>query len=958
MTYISKKRGLHALAACLAMVFTTAAGQTARATELPQTYYETREVVTISKNVTYEKSRTVTSDGLLDVHILRVPLNDPYIHLETVQSQTGLGLRETTSALVNAANGIAGVNGDFFISDGKYSMPVGLSVANGTQAATASTNKDAMRYASFLLTNTGSAFIEYVRTEINVLFDGAPVMPIVAFNRLATFNNPVYLDNSTMADTAQLDARNPALYKIIVENGIVTRISEKGETVTLPANGFIIVQDEAAFKFYKTETLLHKRAEAIFRPSVDTSAIQTAISGAGKILANGEPIADGHIVTGRQPRTAIGISRDGQTAILMVVDGRTHSIGATHDELAALLLREGAYNAMHLDGGGSSGMAVQAPGEADASMVNRPSDGAQRAVVNALSVQNNAPVGTMERLIVEPAADTAAKGIPLALDVYGLDAYAHRVEIPLSDIRLSASEGAAIQNGSFVAQKSGVHTIQAEYGGFTAQAAVTGVEIAALTYTGAPINIAQDGTRALSFTGASGDGFTVTPDAAFLQYEVFPASIGEVINGVFRVTGAGAGYVQCRLGSAVTYIPVRTASVVSPLDPLDGAIPVTFSANPPDTVVGVAMYAADLDPGRMGEQQSVLGSAAGTAQPDNALTLTYLFPQSSATQAAYAVLGDGVTTNADGFRVSVYGTGSGHWIRGLVVDAKGQNHFLTFTERADFEGWQDLDAMLPASAARPVTLTHLYAASLSESAPNLYRLAFNNLRALTNLDTSGVTVELPADSTAQDEMQVAFYDNGANADVTILGKLWHAEGSHSHPDYAAERKQAITAALRGASTVLYAGAADLKPETNNANIRSNPGAYGMAQVNGVTLFTMASAGGGFTIADASQWSYIAADLQAAQTNIVVIQTDINPLDFKHKQETELFHELLLANANGKTIFVVSASGTSTWAEAREGIRYINLGCMYDRASPNAGFAILRLRVQNGAVKFGLEPLWP
>ncbi len=58
----------------------------------------------------------------------------------------------------------------------------------------------------------------------------------------------------------------------------------------------------------------------------------------------------------RQPRTAVGLTEDRKTLLLLVVDGRQsrRSAGATLDELAELLAAEGAYSAVNFDGGGSS----------------------------------------------------------------------------------------------------------------------------------------------------------------------------------------------------------------------------------------------------------------------------------------------------------------------------------------------------------------------------------------------------------------------------------------------------------------------------------------------------------------------------------------------------------------------------------------------------------------------------
>ncbi len=84
----------------------------------------------------------------------------------------------------------------------------------------------------------------------------------------------------------------------------------------------------------------------------------------------------------RHPRSAIGISRDSTTLVFVVVDGRrAWSVGMSLVELADQLLALGAYQAMNLDGGGSSTLWVRG------TIVNYPSDPAgERAVGNALIV--------------------------------------------------------------------------------------------------------------------------------------------------------------------------------------------------------------------------------------------------------------------------------------------------------------------------------------------------------------------------------------------------------------------------------------------------------------------------------------------------------------------------------------------------------------------------------------------
>ena len=113
--------------------------------------------------------------------------------------------------------------------------------------------------------------------------------------------------------------------------------------------------------------------------SVNLDGMETAFGGGGKLLVDGKIVEANSIVAkGRQPRTAFGVSKDGKTAIFMVVDGRGDSIGATHWEMGVLMQEYGAYEAMHLDGGGSSTMAVKTTEDSSVNVVNKVSEGSGR----------------------------------------------------------------------------------------------------------------------------------------------------------------------------------------------------------------------------------------------------------------------------------------------------------------------------------------------------------------------------------------------------------------------------------------------------------------------------------------------------------------------------------------------------------------------------------------------------
>ncbi len=113
------------------------------------------------------------------------------------------------------------------------------------------------------------------------------------------------------------------------------------------------------------------------------------IGGWPRILRDGQNIAseaatlEGSLSSNaeaRHPRSAVGFSRDSSKLYLLTVDGRSeNSGGTTLVELAGIMRKVGAWQAMNFDGGGSTTMVV------NGRVVNTPSDSTgERAVGNAL----------------------------------------------------------------------------------------------------------------------------------------------------------------------------------------------------------------------------------------------------------------------------------------------------------------------------------------------------------------------------------------------------------------------------------------------------------------------------------------------------------------------------------------------------------------------------------------------
>jgi exopolysaccharide biosynthesis protein len=136
----------------------------------------------------------------------------------------------------------------------------------------------------------------------------------------------------------------------------------------------------------------------------DRATAWTAVSGSAQIVTAGVKTipryATGELTPGGpgaysdtkswydavNARTAIGLSRDRRTLWLFTVDAREGSRGMSVGEVADMLIREGVHDALNLDGGGSTTLAMEDP-QGTRRIVNAPTGAPPgRSVASNLAV--------------------------------------------------------------------------------------------------------------------------------------------------------------------------------------------------------------------------------------------------------------------------------------------------------------------------------------------------------------------------------------------------------------------------------------------------------------------------------------------------------------------------------------------------------------------------------------------
>jgi hypothetical protein len=333
------------------------------------------------------------------IHVLKIDLTASHLKLTSTLAFDRLAGNEKTSEQARRRNRrneyvVAAVNADFF---GLNGVPTGIQIIEGVPI------KSPSPHAIFALSDLNKPIIELVQLDAKLIFADGRELALNGINRVRYSDEAILYNRykGTYTETNQwgreiiLRLVQP-LFVGKANHGIVAMIAENEGNKPIPMrNGCVISAHGTAAELLAQSVQREDTVTIDLRIPPIKTPVRLAVGGIPRILRNGrvsieieEEGIQPKFATSRHPRTAIGYSRDEKTLFLVTVDGRqpNHSIGMTLDELADFMLRLGCYQALNLDGGGSTTMVI---GD---KVINRPSDPAgERAVANALVVLSRIP---------------------------------------------------------------------------------------------------------------------------------------------------------------------------------------------------------------------------------------------------------------------------------------------------------------------------------------------------------------------------------------------------------------------------------------------------------------------------------------------------------------------------------------------------------------------------------------
>lgn len=870
----------------------------------PILIHERSWVENISSGVLHEQIQKFTSEGWWNINVLRVDLDDRYTEIGALFSEKGISNRDTLTNMIKEKKAVAGINGDFFeASTNPY--PLGAVVSNGKIVSTPI--EPNRQLPVFSIDDNNIPFISSWDWDVKLIPENGEPIQIASINKDDPLFYVVRMYDKDWNSMTIGNTRYEDLVEVIVVDNEVADIRIGMEPVEMPENGYILVGRDRAAQTLLNSLNVGDDVELQINTTPDYESIKAAIGG-GTLLVKDGKIADFTLnIQGNHPRTALGITKDRKQLIMVTIDGRDTSFkGVSQETLAKIMIDLGAYEAINFDGGGSTTMAVSSPGEEAPRIVNKPSDGNERKIINGIGIYSNAPQRSLKYIEVHTDDTNIFVNTTREFYIKGYDMYHNPVEVDLESVvfNIEGLDG-KFKGNTLTTLQPGKGRVRARYKGKTAELEINVLnEVKDIVFEFDKLHINEDSQKSLGHIyGKNNEGYEAKIEPSDIEW-VITGNIGKVEDGVFYSDNKSAfGAITGTIGNAVENILVSVGYTEGVLEDFEDLSSITFTSYP--------------------------ASVEGSIQRDNkskegnySLRLEYDFTKDDVTRAAYVLLGENgikIKDRPNKIGLWVYGNKTNHWLRGNLVDSNGNVFKLDFANMIDWKGWKWITADIPTNVTYPVTLERIYVVETNPLDKDKGYILMDGLKALYS--TPYENIILPAETSVTDELNrpSELQENGYRFVVTNgiddLNNLLKYHITNKIKDTINHVDLGIN--MNGINSK-FSG------EITKPTIEATTGFSTLSHKNSLFI-QLDDTNNGIRQTNYQQWMWLKDKLEkATENNIFVLlpKPIFGKEGFTDILEAELLHEVLEEyKKQGKNIWVIHG-GNETNVTLKSGIRYI------------------------------------
>lgn len=718
----------------------------------------------ISSGTTLKNYNLFTEDGWLDINVLKINLEDKYTKIGLLTSNEGSNKLQNVLSMAKEATAIAAVNGDFFAGSNGKGHSIGLSVRDSNIiSSTALENATKNTFSSFVMTEDNDIFFEYMNHEITLTSKKTKEkIKISTINKYADNYAQPALYTEDWGEFSIGSSESLILTEVVIKNNKVIEIRHNKPAIEIPKNGYVISTLGEGAEWVKQNLKKGTKINLDISFSPDIKDIEFAISGGAKLLDEGEiPESFSHNISGRNPRTALGISEDNETLYLITVDGRSNkSIGMTQLELAEFLKSLDIYNAINLDGGGSTTMVAQnIVGSQNTSLqlVNKPSGGSLRSVINSLGVFSTAPDSDkLYGLNIFVEDTNIFKGEERNVIVTGYNKYYNPVEINLDEIEWSYNGvPIEIKDNKITGNTVGSTTLVASIGNVETEIELNILSDANELFLSQKKSSILPG-ESINYTiqAKNKNGYYAKTDVSSITSKIveyysqnkkqdYIPTDAKIENHVFTAKTPGEYILAFSKGSITSYALVCVSSQKENI--LDDFETETFSFDEyPDEVSGNATLSSE---------ESYTGKTSAK--------LEYDFRQDIQIRGAYIEFNEPyiIPENATSLSFWIYNdSNKEEQLKMKLKDSKGNTKLIVLEDSLIHEGWKEINYDL-SNVSLPATLSDIYLAQDDISIQNTGYIYIDNLIYYSNQTDSDSKIRLPKDIKLEDSTNTKISDN-------------------------------------------------------------------------------------------------------------------------------------------------------------------------------------------------------
>lgn len=863
---------------------------------MPMLLHQDKTSKKISGGVVHEHIKQFHANGWWNINVLRVNLDDEYTKVDAIFNNSGISKTDTVTNMVNNSGAIAGVNADYFEMKSP-TFAFGPTISSGEIVGTPKFS-DQSDLPAFILDNNNNPLISYWSWTMSLVAPDGSKFAVASVNKPAGSDYSLAIFNDKWGGTARSKASNDIVDLVVDSNDVVTAVRVNQPAITVPKGHQVISGKGFGKNFLVNNFPVGSKIKIETTGNVDFDNISTAVGGGSWLLKDGAKTAANINIPGNQPRTALGITKDKKQLIMLTIDGRNSVFsGVTMPVLADIMKSFGAHDAMNLDGGGSTTMAVKSREDNQAKVVNILSEGTQRRVINGLGIFDSAPIGEVDRLELSVDDKNTFINGSRSINVVGYDKYEHKVNINPNDIQFTVEgvEG-SFDKSKFTPTTAGKAIIKANLNGALGELNLNVLDnLKELKFPQNKIEVDLSSTYKLgNISGIDGRGINVKVDLNNITFEII-GDIGKIENDTFYATDKPAsGAIVARLNGVVKTIPVSIGFDNKPVNDLESLAGITTSASP----VGLSSGTISLD------SDSKVGNSS--------LRLGYDFTKTDKTRTFDAVLGSGIKIEGKPSAIGLWINGNSDktWVRGDLIDANGKTHKLDFANSVDWTGWKNVSAKVPTDVAYPVTLKKIYVAQTDAKNKALGSIKIDGVTGLYAKDVVLDPSTVPTSSVFVDESNVAspVLDGGYKFLVSASA---HTQG---FKDRLSQNKFAF---LLGA----------LNPNMSsglNTTVVSLDKGFKVDSFGSTKFVKVNNSNSGIRASGADQWLSMKSAIENATEKNIVLMLPKSIYSFKDKMEQELFLKLIQQYSDsGKNMHVVYGSNKTT-VTSQNGVKYFEV----------------------------------